>query len=201
MSKKNKTLILVLMAIIIAVAVIYFVFLNKKSPQQTVEGGETADANQTLPEERTYTLTPSKENSENNIYADSQYNFSFEYPKNFTATKFSEGESSDTILVQNTDSGQGFQIFVSFFDEPGPLTKERVLQDLPELVMKSPEQRILKITAPSKVEGLLFFSEEPSMGETREIWFIYNNYLYQITTTAAMDSLVAQIIATWKFEL
>jgi hypothetical protein len=154
------------------------------------------------------------ENSDNNVYSDLQYNFSFQYPKDFTATKFQEGESGNTILVQYreqsniaNDSSQvstsinkypenvSFQIFISPFDEPGPLTKERILQDLPDLI-KNPEQRVLKNGA----VALIFFSQEPSIGEIREIWFVYNGYLYQISTYKELDSLVADILETWRFQ-
>lgn len=195
----NKKLIPIIIFIIVLSGAIYFVFSNKKSPQQTPAGAEAE--NKITEQEKTFDITPSEENKENNIYSDSQYKFSFQYPKDFTATKFQEGENGNTILVQEKDpsnpSGQvGFQIFISPFDEPGPLTKERILQDLPDLIIKNPEQRVLK----SGAVALIFFSQEPSLGEIREIWFIYNNYLYQVSTYAALDSLVTKILETWKFQ-
>jgi len=184
-----------------------FFLVTKNSPK-----GEVSNSINEYPSvsdniDETYTVTPSKENEENNIYIDSQYKFSFEYPKDFTATKFQEGEDSNTILVQEKESKKSFQIFISPFDEPGPLTAERVKQDLPDLIIKNPEQRVLKNGA----KALIFFSEEPSLGEIREIWFIYpvsgadsngvhNGYLYQISTYKELDSLVAKILETWKFQ-
>jgi len=99
-------------------------------------------------------------------------------------------------LVQEKESKKSFQIFISPFDEPGPLTKERVKQDLPDLIINNPEQRVLKNGA----VALVFFSEESSIGETREIWFVHNGYLYQISTYKELDSLVAKIISTWRFQ-
>ena len=120
----------------------------------------------------------------------------FKYPNDFTVIEFSEAENTDTILVRKKDSKESFQIFINPFDEPGPLTKERVLEDLPDLIIKNPEQRVLKNGA----VALIFFSEEPSIGTTREIWFIYNNYLYQVSTYKELDSLVASILSTWRFQ-
>ncbi|OGZ32862.1 MAG: hypothetical protein A2V69_00610 [Candidatus Portnoybacteria bacterium RBG_13_40_8] len=186
---------------------IYFVFLNKNSLQSGQVSNGINEYQQVSGNEQTFKITPS-DNKENSIYTDSQYRFSFEYPKDFTVTKFQEGEDGDTILVQYREQseqvstsinkypdGSSFQIFISPFDEPGPLTKERILQDLPDLIIKNPEQRVLKNGA----VALVFFSEEQSLGETREIWFIHNNHLYQITTNKELDGLVAKILETWRF--
>jgi len=187
----NKKLLIIIAIIIVLGGAIFYIVFNKNSLQQTP--GETE--NEIPGQEKTFNITPS-DNAENSIYTDSQYKFSFEYPKDFTVTKFQEGEDGDTILVQEKESKKSFQVFIAFFDEPGPLTKERVLEDLPDLIIKNPEQRILKNGEPA----LIFFSEEPSLGETREIWFVHNGYLYQISTYTTLDSLVAKILETWKFQ-
>jgi len=201
----KKTFVIVAIVVIIIVAGI-FIFLNNKKPvtnPETEFNSENNPAN-----EPTFTIAPSEEDSANNFYTDSQYKFSFQYPKDFTATKFSDQEDTSTILVQYREQSEqvstninkypdnsGFQIFIALFDESGPITKERVLQDLPDLTIKNAEQRVLKNGAPA----LIFFSEEASLGETREIWFINNGYLYQITATKEIDSLVAAILETWRF--
>jgi len=200
---KNKIFIIALV-VLLAGALGWFLILRKNPVQP---GGETGNENENIGQDKTFTVAPSEENKENNIYTDSQYKFSFEYPKDFTATKFREGEEGDTILVQKKGSKDGFQIFISPFDEPGPLTEERVKQDLPDLKIENAEQRVLK----NGVPALIFFSEETSLGKTREIWFIYpvrnsdsngasNYYLYQVSTYKELDSLVAKILETWKFQ-
>jgi len=186
---------LIILAIALLFGAIYFVVSNKKSPQSEEVSNNINEYQSVSGNEQTFTIAQS-EDGENNIYTDSQYKFSFEYPKNFTATKFQEGEEGDTILVQEKESKKSFQIFISPFDEPGPLTKERVKQDLPDLIINNPEQRVLKNGA----VALVFFSEEESLGETREIWFVHNGYLYQISTYKELDSLVAKIISTWRFQ-
>ena len=194
---------LIILAIALLFGAIYFVVSNKKSPQSEEVSNNINEYQSVSGNEQTFTIAQS-EDGENNIYTDSQYKFSFEYPKDFTATKFQEGEDGNTILVQSSALNQrsnqrsisGFQIFISPFDEPGPLTKERVKQDLPDLIINNPEQRVLKNGA----VALVFFSEESSIGETREIWFVHNGYLYQISTYKELDSLVAKIISTWRFQ-
>ena len=195
----KKLLIIIIIVVIVLGGAVFFLF-NKKFPQ-TAQVSNSINEYPSVSDsiEQSYNIAPSKENKENKIYTDLQYNFSFQYPKDFTATKFQEGEEGSTILVQktpSTGSGQAaFQIFISPFDEPGPLTAERVKQDLPDLIIKNPEQRVLKNGA----KALIFFSEEPSLGQTREIWFVHNNFLYQISTYKELDSLVADILSTWEF--
>jgi len=191
MNKKIK--IFIIAAIILLTIALGWFFFLQKTPVEP--GDKTEVKNESIDQEKTFEIIES-ENNENNIYTDSQYKFSFEYPKDFTATKFQEGEYGETILVSREGSKDSFQIFISSFDEPEPLTKERILQDLPNLVMENSEQRVLKNGA----VALIFFSEESSIGKTREIWFIHNNYLYQISTYKELDGLVANIISTWKFE-
>ena len=205
----NRKFLIIIIAVIVLGGAVFFLF-NKKFPQ-TAQVSNSINEYPSVSDniDDTYTITPSEDNKENNLYIDSQYKFSFEYPKHFTATKFSEGESGNTILVQYREQseqvstsinkypkGASFQIFIAPFDEPGPLTKERVLEDLPDLIIKNPEQRVLK----NGEVALMFFSQESSIGETREIWFIHNGFLYQISTYKELDSLVAKILETWKFQ-
>ena len=191
---KKQTIIIVAVVVLLLSGAIIFLNLNKKSPQSEENSiNEYQPVSDSIRD--TYTLTPSKEDSANNVFADSYYGFSFEYPKDFTASKFKEGEDGDTILVQEKGGKNGFQVFIAPFDEPGPLTRERILRDLPDMIIRNAEHRVLK----NGIPALIFFSEEPSLGETREIWFIYGGYLYQITATKEIDGLVAQIVATWKF--
>jgi len=191
MNKKTK--IIIIAGIILLVGALGAFLILRKNPVQP--GEETGNGNEIPGQDKTFEITAAK-NKENSVYTDSQYKFSFEYPKDFTVTKFKEGEEGDTILVQKKGSKDGFQIFISPFDEPGPLTEERVKQDLPDLKMENPEQRVLK----NNVPALIFFSEETSLGKTREIWFVYSDYLYQVSTYKELDSLVAAIISTWKFQ-
>jgi len=200
----KKKLIFVIILIVIALAVTLYFILSSKNQRDIQEDQEAPLYNNhnennelrknTPLQENTFNITES-DNPKNNLYIDSQYGFLFQYPKGFTVTKFSETEDSNTILIQKKETNQGFQIFISSFDEPGPLTKERILKDLPDLVIKNPEQRVLKNGA----VALIFFSEESSIGETREIWFINNGFLYQVSTRKELDNLTAQMFKTWEF--
>ena len=140
----------------------------------------------------------------NHVYRDSVRKFSFAYPEDTTATHFKEGDEGETILVREKDGNNNspankkkeFQIFISAFDESSPLTKQRILKDVPDLKIENPQDLILNGNTPA----LMFFSDNPSIGSTREVWFVRNGELYQIATHAELDAWFAGIMSTWKFE-
>jgi hypothetical protein len=48
--------------------------------------------------------------------------------------------------------------------------------------------------------GLAFVSDNEAFGgRSREVWFVYDGYLYQISTYLGMDQLVQNVLASWTF--
>ncbi len=131
------------------------------------------------------------------------YGFSFEYPKDWNVSSFSEGEG-ETILVQSSETG--VQIYISPFDEPETaLTKERILKDIPEMVINNDQ--------PIKFAGLSalrFDSVSQSGQNTREVWFAHNGFLYQISfalrslgeagAVVGSEEVLNKMIETWKIQ-
>ena len=66
--------------------------------------------------------------------------------------------------------------------------------DEPSGVMNDP-QNITIDGAPATE----FFSTNPAMGASREIWFLHGGFLYEITTPQPLDSWLLQIMETWQF--
>src|SRR3989344_5829236 len=65
----------------------------------------------------------------NNWKAHESNNFSFKHSESFKATSI-PNESGEVIVFE--DDRFGFQIFSMPFDESGPITVDRILQDLPD---------------------------------------------------------------------
>lgn len=130
-------------------------------------------------------------------YYNPELGISFNYPEGFNISGFKEGEAGYTILAQKPNSKDSFQIFASDFDEPGPITPERINQDLPDMKIESP--MAVLIGSDKKTNALIFFSKNESLGRTREVWFVKNGKLYQLTTYADKDSLVGPILDTLRF--
>ncbi|HEY4475381.1 MAG TPA: hypothetical protein VJB92_01520 [Candidatus Paceibacterota bacterium] len=134
--------------------------------------------------------------------------FSFSYPRELTVQEYNEGDWEETIVFSHPKNGttktvtdkSGFQIFITPFEGSG-LTLERLSEDLPETVIEESVKVILNPSASTKkrIEGLLFWSASPAIGKTRELWFPYEGYLYEITTYAHLDSWLAEIMDSWRF--
>ena len=45
----------------------------------------------------------------------------------------------------------------------------------------------------------LFTGFNPIMGDTREVWFIKNGFLYEVATYKPLDAWLGQIMQGWKF--
>lgn len=123
--------------------------------------------------------------------------FSFEYPEGYAPSFIQEETGDSIVLSRGGDSLAGFQIFVTPFDEPNiELTPNRIQNDIPDIVMKSPETILL----PSGINALSFVSRHESLGDTFEVWFVKDGYAYQFSSTRdgvpGLDKALATI--EWK---
>lgn len=125
--------------------------------------------------------------------------FSLEYPKELEIERFEEKNNAETIVFSNNseieDEKLGFQIFISEFGEDETLTEERILEDLPFAII----EESIEIVLGDGTTALLFWSETPEIGRTREVWFVNSGNLYEVTTFARLDSWLAEIMDTWNF--
>lgn len=133
------------------------------------------------------------------------YTFSVEYPDYLATEAFHEKDNGETIVFQSqegdfsTGSGQdktGFQIFITPFGEDEVITRDRILEDIPFATVDEPQEVIIG----DNIRALLFWSEDPLIGRTREVWFVHDSNLYEITTYAEFDSLLVQVLSSWRFE-
>ncbi len=135
------------------------------------------------------------------LYQSKDYNFSFEYPADLNLAEFYD-EAGDTTVFQNSSAGSlkegkekiGFQMFITSYGG-GVITRETILKDLPSTVIEDPKEVIIG----DDTRALIFWSESPKIGKTRELWFTKDGYLYEISTYANLDSWLANIMKTWKF--
>lgn len=141
-------------------------------------------------------------------YINDDFGFGLKYPVSLTQTDISADESSggdstgspqggDTILFDN-GFGVGFQIIVSPFTEPdADITPERIKADIPDMVIKNPQEVNL---GAGRGKGTTFLDGDPTKPDTnRQIWFAGNGYLFQITALPVFDTAMQRILATWTF--
>ena len=102
-------------------------------------------------------------------------------------------DNSIALGFQNQASEQGFEIFITPYNEP-TITQQRFLMDEPSGVMNDPVYVLV-----DGVPATEFFSTNPAMGASREIWFLHGGYLYEVTTPQPLNSWLMQIMGTWQF--
>ena len=127
-------------------------------------------------------------------YKNDQYGFSFGQPDGFNVSDFDEGDGK-IILVKKAASDNGFQIYITPFDEPGPITKERILKDIPDMSISNEKE-----ISVGGEKALNFTSQDDLGGETREIWMVHGGYLYQIKGYKNFEEKMIEVLKTWKFQ-
>ncbi len=136
-------------------------------------------------------VSPSTPQAEPTQYTNEAYSFSFTTPPGYTVH-----ETEDVVTVENT-TGDGIQILLTPVDEDIPvMTAERIRADIPDLVIADTETVEI---GPDRL-GLAFKSDNEAFdGASREVWFVFNGFLYQISTYERLDSVLKSIFNSWKF--
>lgn len=124
-----------------------------------------------------------------------RFKFSLNYPETLEVEVFDEDDGAYTALFSSkTEAKNGFQIFVTPTNFDG-ISKERILNDNPSMIIEEP----LDVILGDGTRALIFWSSDVAVGKTREVWFVQDKYLYQITTYEHLDTWLANIMKTWKF--
>jgi hypothetical protein len=115
------------------------------------------------------------------------------YPQALRVMTYDEGNNASTFTFTSADSTQEFQIFVVPYGER-QVSPARFKLDEPSGVIQSPTAIMI-----DNSPATMFFGQNPVMGDTREVWFIKNGYLYEVTTDKELDSWLSQIMQSWQF--
>lgn len=174
--------------VVLAVAALGGLFFYSKpnkdvGPEATKPEGEFSPA-QTL-------------GNEYELYTHPNPAFSLEYPKGFEATAYDEGDEAWTIVFQG-EEGEGFQIFVSLY-EGEEVTVEKVLEDLPGTIVEEPLVVVINPEVENSTRALIFWSEDTTIGRTREVWFLHEGRMYEVTARASFDEELVKIMSSWRF--
>lgn len=134
-------------------------------------------------------------------YRSEIYGFTVKFPEDFSAREvsgYNDGDGGTIIFESNKNPGDGFQIVISRFDENlRSLNKERILKDIPEIGIHGEKPVRVK----SGYQGLTFESDSPEFdGRSRELWFVYRGYLFQLSTYERLTALLSAIFDTWRFQ-
>ncbi|MHB1162906.1 MAG: hypothetical protein ACYCZZ_00020 [Minisyncoccota bacterium] len=132
-----------------------------------------------------------------NEYRNTTYGFSFKYPKGLSLGEYTPQENPvTTILVQNISQHIGFQIYITPWTNPDTIiTAASIKHDLPGIVVR--DAQVAQIGASSP--GVAFLTKDPTFGESRQVWVVYEKHLYQISTYSSQDALLQKVLTTWVF--
>ncbi len=126
-------------------------------------------------------------------YRSIPYHFSLFYPEALSVSERDEGGGARTITFQNLKSIEGFQIFIVPYTD-AQVSAARFKKDEPSGVRLNATDRTVDSAVASS-----FYSTNQALGDTREVWFVHDGYLYEITTLKALDSWLDPVISSWKF--
>jgi hypothetical protein len=125
------------------------------------------------------------------VYTNPAYHFSLSFPKELAVTEYAEKGGGRTITFEESDK-VGFQVFIIPY--PGTqIAQSRINLDTRGSAEGRPLQAVI-----GNMPALLFFSKDPLLGRLREVWFLHDGYLYEVTTYDELDSWLAGIMKTWK---
>jgi len=129
-------------------------------------------------------------------YTNSDYHFSLRMPEGFHAGELPNDAGGKTIILQDT-SGQGVQIYVSPYpDDIKVLTMDDVRGNIPDMQVSDAQE----VDIGNNYKGVAFLSDNEAFdGASREVWFVFNKNLYQISTYARFDPLLKEMFGAWKF--
>jgi hypothetical protein len=132
-------------------------------------------------------------------YRNDTYRFALLVPEALQEHRQQDPGGSDVLVFQNDNKSWGFQISIRAFDEPGQLTETRIRKDIPssQMVIDSAEQIAI---GQDGYPALTFYSQDAALDDTREIWFVRNGYIFQISGYAKNESWLLQIVDTLRFQ-
>jgi hypothetical protein len=174
------------LVVVIALMGLYFIYDPTEAPSTEVEESSVsvvymAPANDAAP-------------AGFHTYTNDMYGFSIEYPESLQAIDHAERAGAHSVTFESDTDEKGFQIFITPYNG-NQITASRINLDTRGTAQGEPQEVVLD----DGTRALIFFSESPVLGTLREVWFIHDGYLYEVTTYAEFDVWLTGIMKTWRF--
>ncbi|TSC70213.1 MAG: hypothetical protein CEO12_528 [Parcubacteria group bacterium Gr01-1014_46] len=180
---RKEYLVILIIFFVLFFGIVYFSSKEQSASLENI----TATSIKPKTEEKRVTPTGMHE------YISDAYSFSVFYPEELKVDERSEGEGATTITFQNIKDGKGFQIFIlPYFNSQ--VSESRFRKDIPSGVRTG----IVDFEIGGAV-GASFYSKDLVLGDTYEIWFVKNNFLYEVTTLKNLNVWLDDIMKNWKF--
>lgn len=126
-------------------------------------------------------------------YLHPTYNFSLLVPEEMTIQNYKEKGGAQTVTFETPDANppRDFQIYIVPYNEE-QITSSQIAKDTHGTAIGEPQEVILG----GNVRGIIFESENQTLGRLREVWFLMKGRLFEVTTTAGNDEWLAEILST-----
>ena len=124
-----------------------------------------------------------------------KYHFTLAVSSTTQIERYDEGGDSETLLFTDEQAGTEFQLFVTPYAQK-EITKGRLSTDIKSGDIREPTEIVLQ----NGTHAMMFWSHAPLIGESREVWFIHDGYLYEMTVARELDSWLAGILNTIVFD-
>ena len=190
-SSRNLIIVVVGVSILATLVSAFYFFYKKDGPG--VAASSTASSTPVVVASAPETAVAREVPEGFREYRNTTYHFSLLYPEVLKVDEQQEGKNAITVTFQNTERGEGFQIFIVAHNEP-QVSEARFKQDIPSGVRTD----LANVTIDGAT-GAAFYSKDAALGDTREVWFVLNGYLYEVTTLKQLDTWLGSIMQTWQF--
>ncbi len=117
--------------------------------------------------------------------------FSFAYSAPYEMSRIEDG-FSETLLVQH--ERKGVQVYMTDFVNAGVLNAARVKREVGGNL-----NNLQDIQMPGGFPAVTF-STKNAEGDVWDVWFVYDQTLYQITADPRQDKILKKMLETWQFE-
>lgn len=185
--KKNLPYFIAILILIVAAGA--FVWSKRKKTEISSNSEKTIFQNPSL------TSRPQKTSETSFSYTHPLFGFTFSLNEKFSTGTFTEGEGEMLLVKLEGEQNRQTQIYVTEFSEKGPLTAQKISQDLPGMVMENPIDVMV-----DGEPAVAFISKSDSGEKTREVWLVHSGHLYQISSLTTSEKMASDILTSWKWE-
>lgn len=131
-----------------------------------------------------------------------RYNFSLDFPDSFNVVRSPEGNASEIDVFAPRDTidttTPRFQIFITPYAE-ATITAARLGKDIPNGDIKEMQEALIGVG--NGIRAAIFKSSVPLTGEkTREVWFIHEGFIFEVTAPLVHDTWLAGIMKSFYFK-
>lgn len=125
-------------------------------------------------------------------YRSEEYRFSLFYPAHLAVQEYDEVGGARTIVFQDAETAEGFQVFIVPYRNPG-IVPRRLMKDV---------NGVIEDMATSSVHGVCarsFVSKKPLLPSTAEVWVPKDGHLFEITVYEGQEALLSEVVNSWRF--